>query len=187
MTRNAATRSKKILVLTPQFPYPPHQGTTIRNFNLIVGLAQANEVHLLSFGNQAQIHDSPLHGLCRSVRIVQPPQRSMGQRVAGLFFSRLPDMAQRLPSPTYQAALDSTLKQEKPDVVEVEGIELAQYLFQVAESRGRPGKPLLVFDDHNAEYVLQQRIFETDIRRPLRWPGAIYSWIQWKKLERYEA
>jgi polysaccharide biosynthesis protein PslH len=186
MTRDAATRAKKILVLTPQFPYPPHQGTTIRNYNLIAGLAQANEVHLLSFGNQAQILDSPLHGLCRSVRIVQPPQRSMGQRLAGLFVSHLPDMAQRLPSPAYQAALDSTLEQEKPDVVEVEGIELAQYLFQVAESRGRPGEPLLVFDDHNAEYVLQQRAFETDARNPRRWIGAAYSFVQWRRLRAYE-
>jgi len=48
MTRNEAAR---VLILTPQFPYPPHQGTTIRNYNLIAGLARRHEVHLLSFGD----------------------------------------------------------------------------------------------------------------------------------------
>jgi glycosyltransferase involved in cell wall biosynthesis len=95
-------------------------------------------------------------------------------------------MAQRLPSPQFRAALAATLDREQPDVVEVEGIELAQYLFQAAESRGGNKRPLLVFDDHNAEYVLQQRAFETDIRQPRRWIGAAYSFVQWQRLRGYE-
>ena len=47
--------------------------------------------------------------------------------------------------------------------------------------------PTSIFDDHNAEYVLQQRAFETDVRQPRRWVAALYSLIQWKKLSRYEA
>jgi glycosyltransferase involved in cell wall biosynthesis len=119
-------------------------------------------------------------------QVVRPPHRSMRQRVMGLLSSRLPDMAQRLPSPQFQAALATTLAQQNPDIVQVEGIELAQYLFQAAEGRGRSKHPLLVFDDHNAEYVLQQRAFETDIRNPRRWIGAAYSFVQWKRLRRYE-
>jgi glycosyltransferase involved in cell wall biosynthesis len=51
----------------------------------------------------------------------------------------------------------------------------------------------LVFDDHNCEYVLQQRAFETDSRRlgsPIaqgrRWVGAAYSYVQWQRLRGYE-
>jgi len=47
--------------------------------------------------------------------------------------------------------------------------------------------PISIFDNHNAEYVLQQRAFETDVRHPRRWVAALYSLIQWKKLSRYEA
>jgi sugar transferase (PEP-CTERM/EpsH1 system associated) len=184
MTRNDA--AKTILLLTPQFPYPPHQGTTLRNYNLIAGLAQRHEVHLLSFGKPSTSRGTPLNNLCRTVQIIPPPERSTLQRVQGLAFSRLPDMAQRLPSASFQAALDATLEREDPDVVEVEGIELAQYLFQVAERRGVAERPLLVFDDHNAEYVLQQRAFETDIRQPRRWIGAAYSFVQWQRLKGYE-
>jgi len=184
MTRNDA--AKTILLLTPQFPYPPHQGTTLRNYNLIAGLARRHEVHLLSFGNPAASRGTPLDELCRTVHVLPPPERSTLQRLQGLACSRLPDMAQRLPSAPFQAALDAILEREDPDVVEVEGIELAQYLFQVADRRGAAKRPLLVFDDHNAEYVLQQRAFETDIRRPRRWIAAAYSFVQWQRLIGYE-
>lgn len=184
MTRSDA--AKKILILTPQFPYPPHQGTTLRNYNLIAGLAQRHQVHLLAFGDPAESRGTPLDDLCQSVQVVSPPQRSMSQRIKGLLFTSLPDMAQRLPSPAFRTALVDALAREDPDVVEVEGIELAQYLFQVAGSRQEEGRPLLVYDDHNAEYLLQQRAFETDIRQPRRWVAAAYSFVQWRRLRAYE-
>lgn len=186
MTRNEAAADKRILVLTPQFPYPPHQGTTMRNFNLIAGLARRHEVHLLSFGDPAASRGTPLDELCRSVQVVRPPLRTMRHRLVGLVFSRRPDMALRLPSAPFRAALAATWARERPDVIEVEGIELAQYLLQAAKARGGRKWPLLVFDDHNAEYVLQQRAFETDVRQPGRWIGAAYSFVQWRRLRRYE-
>lgn len=186
--RSRSYPRKKLLVLTPQFPYPPQQGTTIRNYNLIAGLSRRHDVHLLSFGDPGLSQDTPLSGLCRSVEVVCPPKRTMRQRLTGLCFSRLPDMAQRLPSAQFRASLDRALSREHPDVVEVEGIELAQYLFQAADWRGREKAPLLVFDDHNAEYILQQRAFETDARgrQARRWIGAAYSYVQWRRLRTYE-
>ncbi|MFC2029813.1 glycosyltransferase [Chloroflexota bacterium] len=158
----------------------------MRNYNLIAGLAQRHDVHLLSLGEQDQSRATPLDDLCQSIRVVATPQRSMQQRLKGLAFTRLPDMAQRLDSGEFHKTLDSALSEVRPDVVEIEGIELAQYLFQAAEARGPSSRPLLVFDDHNAEYVLQQRAFQTDVRKPSRWIAAAYSFIQWKRLRRYE-
>jgi sugar transferase (PEP-CTERM/EpsH1 system associated) len=184
MTRNDA--AKTILLLTPQFPYPLHQGTTLRNYNLIAGLARRHQVHLISFGDPATSSGTPVDDLCRTVQVFPTPERSTLQRLKGLAFSRLPDMAQRLPSAAFAGALDATLQRLEPDVVEVEGIELAQYLFQVASRRESAGRPLLIFDDHNAEYVLQQRAFETDVRQPTRWIAAAYSFVQWQRLKGYE-
>ena len=110
----------------------------------------------------------------------------MAGRLRTLFLSRLPDMASRLPSAAFRRALGSITERLDFDIVQVEGIELAQYLFQAAESRRGSTRPLLVFDDHNAEYVLQQRAFETDIRHPRRWIAAAYSLVQWRRLRRYE-
>jgi glycosyltransferase involved in cell wall biosynthesis len=47
-------------------------------------------------------------------------------------------------------------------------------------------RPYLLFDDHNAEYLLQQRAFLTDVHRPRRWLAAAYSFVQWQKLAAYE-
>jgi glycosyltransferase involved in cell wall biosynthesis len=44
----------------------------------------------------------------------------------------------------------------------------------------------LVFDDHNAEYVLQRGACQADLRLPQRWHAALYSFVQWQKLAGYE-
>jgi glycosyltransferase involved in cell wall biosynthesis len=187
----AASRAQpsphRILVLTPQFPYPPHQGTTLRNYNLVAGLAARHRVHLLSFGDPDAAVGSPLDDLCQSVEVIPPPPpRSLPRRLASLFLTLQPDMALRLPSPAFHAALATYLTRDSFNVVQVEGIEMGPYLLQVAESRPQGQPPLLVFDDHNAEYILQQRAWETDLNQPRRWVAAAYSLAQWRKLRRYE-
>ncbi|MGQ9626893.1 MAG: glycosyltransferase [Anaerolineae bacterium] len=182
---------KKILLLTPQLPYPPHQGTTIRNYNLVADLAEHHEIHLLSFADfRGELEENhPLRRYCKSVELVPAPERTMFQRFMATFFSTLPDMALRLSSPEFYARLAAVLMREKFDIIQIEGIEMARYGLWLRSPEGRKllgRRTLLVFDDHNAEYVLQQRAFETDARRPRRWAGALYSLVQWRKLRRYE-
>jgi glycosyltransferase involved in cell wall biosynthesis len=95
-----------------------------------------------------------------------------------------PDMALRLRSNVYAEQLRQWLARETFDVVQIEGIELAPYL-DVVEAAVQD--PQVVFDDHNCEYVLQRRVFVTDLTAPARWPGAAYSCVQWLRLRRYEA
>jgi glycosyltransferase involved in cell wall biosynthesis len=182
------------LLLTPQLPYPPHQGptkgTTIRNYGLLSGLAARHQVHLLSFAaigdDPESIH--PLHALCAAVHTVLEPQRTMGQRVWTTLTSRLPDMAHRLASLDFENTLRRLLAEHRFDVVQFEGIEMIPYLSTVLDfARRSDHPPRLVFDEHNAEYVLQKRVFEADVRVPFRWPGALYSFLQWHKLEWFEA
>ena len=190
----------RILVLTPQLPCPPWQGTTIRNFNLIAQLAARHELHLLTFVRDESRMDeaAPLREHCAGIRAVVAPQRPLSARLRDLLLTPHPDMALRLRSPDFQRALGEVLSGHTFDVIQIEGIELAQYALWL---RGQvpPGLPslppplptgdlpLLVFDDHNAEYLLQQRAFETDLRCPGRWAGAAYSFVQWRRLRRYEA
>ncbi|MBC8264112.1 MAG: glycosyltransferase [Anaerolineales bacterium] len=211
----------RILFLTPQLPYPPHQGTTIRNYNIIANLAPRHEIHLLSFVHSQDEIDAatPLHQHCRSIEGIPIPRRSPLKRFLSLFLSPLPDMALRLPSAEFQAKLAATLRRVPFDVVQIEGIEMTQFWmlevgnwklevggWKLDDGTGHPTsnssttlrtgfqpptsnvqRPISIFDNHNAEYVLQQRAFETDVRQPRRWVAALYSLIQWKKLSRYEA
>ena len=178
---------QRILFLTPQLLYPPQQGGALRAFNLLAGLAARHTIHLLTF-LQADEHlapDSPLFRLCARVEAVPAPSsRPLHRRLAATLLSPLPDMALRLPSPDFSARLVSLLSQERYNIVQAESLEMAPFLLQAGEqARGA----LLVFDDFNAEYLLQRRAWETDAQAIRRWPGALYSWVQWHKIRRYEA
>jgi glycosyltransferase involved in cell wall biosynthesis len=54
------------------------------------------------------------------------------------------------------------------------------------QAQGRRAAPRLIFDVHNAAYLLQRRACLTDLRVPRRWIAAAYSWVQWRKLAAYE-
>ncbi len=185
----------RILFLTPQFPYPPHKGTTLRNYHLIAALAARHEIDLLSFveSEDELRRPTPLSTLCRRVDGVTAPRRGLARRLADTFLSRWPDMGLRLWSPTYASKLAAWLADTHYDIVQVEGIELARYVLSICRSRVAHNRqyPIphtqYVFDDHNCEYLLQQRTFETDIRIPSRWTGAAYSFVQWRKLRMFEA
>jgi len=178
----------QILIITPQLPYPPRQGTTIRNYNLLRGLAAHHAVDLLTFLAPGEIltADNPLRSLCRRVAYAEQPARTMADRVRSTATTWTPDMGLRLESPAMHALVRAWCQETNYDVVQVEGIELAQYGMAVAGRRTAPTRPALVFDDHNCEYLLQQRNALTDLRRVLRWPAAAYSLIQWQKLRHYE-
>lgn len=173
----------RLLILTPQLPYPPHQGTTLRNFNIIKYLAPRHAITLVSFGTADELRNAePLHALCARIEIAPYPTRTLTQRALTTLTSPVPDMGLRLQSAEMHAQATELLRQDF-DVIQVEGIEMARY---VLNDKLQMPNAKLVFDDHNAEYALQRTAFEADARRIARWHAAVYSLIQWKKLERYE-
>lgn len=182
-----AISQRHILFLTPQLPYPPEQGTAIRNYNLLVQVARRHKVALLSFveGEESPVNLGALRELCDPLITIPAPRRPSSARLRTLLASSDPDMAHRLDSPAFAQALRALLFEHTFDVVQIEGIELASYGFLAQQWRGVHA-PAIVFDDHNAEYVLQRRALETDRRHPKRWPAAIYSLLQWRRLAEYE-
>ena len=196
----------KLLFLTPQPPFPADQGTKLRNRGLIRIAAEAgHEVHLLTFapsapsagegqgeGNPAASPDGaiasahpesgtgPQRWCSKIVLVPAPPPRSLPRRAFEAGLSRLPDLLLRLRSPAYLRALQQMLAEERYDVVQVEGLELALNLPAARGAR-------VIFDDHNVEYLLQRRAFRTHLSQPRRAHAALYSFIQWRRLQRWEA
>ena len=193
----------RILILTPQLPIPPQaltgmsQGTTIRNFNLIAGLAKRHDVDLLTFRAPAALQSGDA-GAARGTSAAEPeaaaldllrpycgvivaepaPVRTLTRRARDTALNPLPDLALRLSSPIMGQHMARLLREKPYDVVQVEGVEMAPYVPDAwaSEQPRKTTRPRLVFDDHNAEYVLQKRAFLTDVRRPRRWVAAAYSW-----------
>jgi len=111
----------------------------------------------------------------------------MTQRLRTLVASPLPDMALRLNSPAMHETVKMLAGKTRFDILVVEGLEMAPYMMTYLRQVPTRQRLRVIFDDHNAEYVLQKRAFLTDVRTPKRWHAALYSWIQWLKLRRYEA
>ena len=173
-----------ILLLTPQLPYPPQQGTSLRNFHLLRALAHSHTVTLLSFAESDRAADTArLAELARVLPPVRVPDRTTGQRLRALLTSRAPDMGRRLRSEAFDAALADALRSEAFDAVQIEGIELA---WTIPLIRATSPSIRIVLDCHNAETELQRRALRRDLRRPGRWPAAIYSTAQVGRLARFE-
>ena len=173
----------RLLFLTPQLPYPPHKGTAIRNYNLIAGLAQRHEIDLLTFADAPPGKASPLSSRCRRVETLSAPVRSLTRRALATLLSPLPDMALRLWQPRFAKRLGAWLAERNYHVIQIEGIEMARYGLL---ARNWAGRARLVFDDHNAEWLLQWRAYQAE-RQLGGWSaGAIYSLIQTWKLKRFE-
>ena len=163
---------KRILFLTPQFPFPPEQGGAIRNYHLIRETAKRHTVGLLSLVDEqpAPSHLAEL-ACCSQIETVPAPVRSRQERIRTLLTSRDPDMAYRLNCAAYASALRRLLASERYDIVQVEGMEMASYGLLIPHWP-EAGAPRIVFDDLNAEYLLQRRACVTDLKRPGRWPQA---------------
>ncbi len=175
-----------ILMLTPQVPYPPRQGTALRNWGLLQGLSAHHRVSLLTFYAPDQEAALPevITSLTARAAAFPQPVRSTGQRLRSLLTDPRPDLLLRLESPVFRAQMRAWLNEFAFDWVQVEGLELTGYLDLVGQC---PHRPRVVFDDHNCEYLLQRRACQADMRRPSRWVGAAYSAVQWRRLRHHES
>lgn len=70
----------RILFLSGWYPYPPNNGSKLRIYSLLRGLAQHHEVTLLSFADQPDVDpEAPqLRSLCREVQVV--PRKAFDPR-----------------------------------------------------------------------------------------------------------
>ncbi len=179
----------KVLALSAQIPYPPHHGKAMRDYYLLNGLARGHDLYLLCLAQDAgeSASASPLEHLFPFAAVPRPAHR-LPNRLAALLFSRTPDLIRRCASPTFRRLLTERLRRHPPDALLVEGLEMAAYGLWAQEYLRRLGRPLpaLILDEHNAEYLLQQRAWEIAWQEK-RLSAAFYSRLQAGRLRRFEA
>lgn len=167
----------RFLMLTPNLPYPPQSGGSLRAFGILRTLSEAgHEVSLLSFHDgQPLPSNNPLPQLCKAVITIPPPTRNTTQRLRHLLFSGKADLVQRMASAEMSRKLRDLCRGGGYDVIQFEGIEMAVYL---PEARSSGTRAKLIYDAFNAEYALQRMIAQVDAGMPRRLPAAVYSRIQ---------
>jgi len=173
----------RILVLTASLPYPLASGGAIRTFGILHGLHEAgHQITLLSFGNKGT-SNTPLNTICERIEVVKTPKRSKLKRLQQLMLTSEADIARRYYSEVFKDRLLKFIQQNEFDLIQFEAIEIAGYLPLV---RAMKTQAALCFDTFNAEAALQQVIYKIDRREIKRWPTALYSWLQSKRLHTYE-
>ncbi len=173
----------RVLFLTSHFPYPPHSGGALRAFGLMRGAAGAgHQLHLLCFAANPPTN-TPLHEWCAGITLVPPPTRTIKNRLRDLALTSQPDMGRRFWSDEMVEALRKLLAEQPFDVVHAESLEMAAYLPLI--HKWYPDLPL-IYGSLNAEADLQRTMFSTDRRNPRQLVGAVYSWVQWRRLTRFE-
>lgn len=173
----------RVLFLTSHFPYPPHSGGALRAFGLMRGAAGAgHQLHLLCFAANPPTN-TPLHEWCARITLVPPPTRTIKNRLRDLVLTSQPDMGRRFWSGVMVEALRKLLAEQSFDVVHAESLEMAAYLPLIHEWYPHLS---LIYGSLNAEADLQRTMFSTDRRNPRQLVGAVYSWVQWRRLTRFE-
>lgn len=176
----------KILLLTPDLPYPSESGAALRNMGIIRGLrAAGHEVTLLSFRQgQLDFASNPLADLCAAVQTVALPARTGTDRLITLLTSARADLESRLASAEYKSELRRLLQTETFDIVQFSGIELGGYLDLILSEKSGAK---VIYDALNAEADLQRVIARVDAGQVRRLPAALYSSAQARRLARFEA
>ena len=104
-----------------------------------------------------------------------------------MLLSSKPDMAVRLYSAEYSMKLQDILANEKIDLIQIEGLEMATYLTQILDHyRNKTSRPIIIYDAHNAETVIQRRAIKADVSKPQRWITAFYSMVQVRRIREFE-
>jgi glycosyltransferase involved in cell wall biosynthesis len=120
----------KILFLSRWYPYPPSNGSKIRIYNLLRGLANIHRITLVSFADQPgeKPDRSGLQSLCQSIRVVpfKAFQPNSFQALLG-YFSRKPRSFVNTFSMEMKACIQQELKNSNYDLVIASEIDMADY------------------------------------------------------------
>ncbi len=178
----------KVLFVAPEDPFSRDGGANLRLRPFVEAVAAAGEAHLLTFGpRHAKASPAAPFASAETV-VIRRPGRPV--RLLRTLLTGEPDIAFRSRSARMATTLHRRLLGEPFDAVHVAGLQLA-YLVQpfldtLAESAdGAPGRPLLLLDELNAEYVVHQRLAASaDGVVPGR--RRAYSLTQMALLRRYE-
>ncbi len=167
-----------VLLLTQVLPYPPDSGPKVKTWNVIKYLALHHNVTLVSFvrGNQdAEIEH--LRKYCQEVHTVEM-ERGLLKDGAALAQSLVRSEPWIITRDRREAMFDlvrDLSARGSFDVIHADQLNMAQYA--VVATHGR-----LVIDEHNALWMLYQRMANTMSQGPRKWLLE----RDWRMMKKYE-
>lgn len=177
----------RVLYLSQLIPYPADAGPKVRIYHVLQYLAQAG--HEITFVAFRRVGDRPeaidhLRQHCKSVHTVLM-HRSRTQDAWHLARSTLigqPFLISRDSVAEMYNLLDGLLSRQQFDAIHVDQLWMAQYGLVAKNLSQSDAKPLTVLDQHNAVYLVPQRLAANTSNRLKR----AFLTLESRKLARYE-
>ncbi len=142
------TCAKIVAIASPYLPFPLSHGGAVRIYNLMKHVAAERGQVLMAFCDELATPPRELLELCREVVLV---------RRRGSHYRRdtaRPDMVEEFDSEPFRACLRQTVQRWRPDAVQLEFTQMAQYA-----DACHPAKTILV--EHDITFDLQQQLLAT--------------------------
>ena len=165
----------RILFLSRWFPFPPSNGSKLRIFNLLTGLAQQYTVDLISFAEEPNpgLALNPLQEICHSVQVVpwrEFNRESSAERLG--YFNATPRYYLDTFSPAMQACIQQTLQKNSYDLVIASQVDMAMY------GDCLDGVPA-IFEEAEVGTLHEQ------YANAPSWPQRLRFGLTWRKHRRY--
>jgi glycosyltransferase involved in cell wall biosynthesis len=177
LTHQSAANAMRILFVSTWYPYPANNGSKLRVYHLLRGLAQVHDLTLLSFAHEPGdgAASSPLHAFCREVRAVpwHAGEPNKWQAYAGLL-SLTPRSLAAGYVPAMAQAIEQTLDGGKFDLVIASQLGAARYANRF---RGLPA----LFEEVELGVIAEQYTQAKSLKQRLRYG------LTWLKHRRYLA
>lgn len=180
----------KILWVCPFFPYPPDNGTRIREYYLLKELSNWDEVSVFSLiQSQKELENTgDLYQFCRNVWGILPEKKLPeaffdGRRRAWDVIAGIINPAPRHfygpPSQNVTKELSRHITEEKFDVVVIEHLLMSNYVWQLL---GVLKPPLWILSQENVESLIQKQ----HILLEKKWSGWLRKFIYYRSFIQFE-
>lgn len=146
-----------VLVVTPSAPWPPTHGAAVRNSAFVTALAERYDVDVVTLaGPRERVRPHPD---ARSTTVVRLRRAPLWRRLTNAAVGPAPDLVFRHRTPELRVAVQQRLSAGGVETVQVEGLQLAHIVHDVAAcTEGEPRRPPVVYDAHNVEWRLQSQL-----------------------------
>jgi len=152
-----------ILFLAQIIPYPPDAGPKVKTWNVLRYLASCgHRITFVSFVRPDELpHVQALNEFCESVHVIPIRRTRLWEPwyLIRSLWNRRPFLVERDDRKELRDTVARLQEEKRFDVIHADQVNMAQ--FAISPAHPDSERPLLVFDAHNAVWVILERIANT--------------------------
>ena len=168
----------RILMITPELPYPLDQGGRIRMFHFLEYLASRHDLHLVSVVSTKIPKDylTQLHLLCASINLVLHPVTRIRTiaRIGKSLVEKKPYILNKYYSTELKSAVSLNVEEFRPECILME----SQYIIDCVADLNVP----IIVDLHDSAYTLYSRFADA----PGWHPKKLHGYLQRVPMKKFE-